>query len=59
MFVQLLVQQVAGNYFINLADDIEPISKSVLNINLSWEIIIQAKMKIVEKVKKHCLGNVF
>lgn len=53
MLGQLLAQQVASNYFINLADDIESVPNLGLDINFSRDIIIEAKKKAMEEAKKY------
>lgn len=59
MFGQLLAQQVAGNYFIAPADGVEPVPNPGSDINLSGEIIIEAKKKAMDETKKYRSGNVF
>lgn len=59
MFDQLLAQQVADNYSINLANIVKSILNLSLNINFSENIIIKAKKKILEKSKKYYIKNIF
>lgn len=59
MFRQLLAQQVTNIYFIGLADSVESVSNPGFNINFSENIIIEAKKKAIEEVKKYYLGNIF
>ena len=59
MFGQLLAQQVASNYSIYPAVGVEPVPNPGLDINFSGDIIIEAKKKALEEVKKYRAGNVF
>lgn len=55
----LLAEQVASNYFIDLADGIKLVSNLGLDINFSRDIIIEAKKKVLEEVKKYYADNIF
>lgn len=59
MFDQLLVKQVADNYSIDPVDSLELVLNHGFDINFSENIIIKAKKKAFEKVKKYCASNVF
>lgn len=59
MFGQLLAQQVASNYSIDLANDVELVLNSGLNINFTRDIIIEAKKKILAEAKKYRIRNIF
>lgn len=50
---------MASKYFIDLADDVKQIPNLNFDINFNRDIIIEAKKKIIEKVKKYRMGKVF
>ena len=53
LFGHLLAQQVASNHSIGPADGIEPVPSLSFDINLSGNIIIEAKNKALEEAKKY------
>lgn len=59
MFSQLLAQQVACNYSIDLADGVKSVPNPSLDINFSGDITLEAKKKALEVAKKYYAGNVF
>lgn len=59
MFGQLLAQQKANNSFVDLANGVKSIRNFGLNINFSRDIIIEAKKKVSEKIKKYYIRNFF
>ena len=53
----MLAQQVANNNAIDPADGIEPVQSLGPNAGF-YNIVIEKKKKVVEKAKKHRIGQV-